>query len=230
MVRLALCSALSDRAADERVALVDHWDWEVPRTKDAVGRPRRPRPRRPGAGRARPTTTWWPSGPSPTCPSVQTSLAGELNAYDVLRNDWVVFTDATLPGRRDASRSTSTTVASRSSTRRGPGEATSRRGDRHDARQRSTWPRLRGDATSSPRTTADDETRRRGEASRPTEEASRDADAIVVLHPAGRLREDLRADGPATSTCSSSTPGPPRSRSARPSSRPSACGSTRSTP
>ena len=30
---------------------------------------------------------------------VQTVRAGELNAYDVLRNDWVVFSDATLPGR-----------------------------------------------------------------------------------------------------------------------------------
>jgi ribosomal protein L4 len=29
---------------------------------------------------------------------VQTALAGELSAYDVLRNDWVVFTDETLPG------------------------------------------------------------------------------------------------------------------------------------
>ena len=31
-------------------------------------------------------------------PEVQTILAGELNAYDILVNDWVVFTDETLPG------------------------------------------------------------------------------------------------------------------------------------
>ena len=30
-------------------------------------------------------------------PDVQTLVAGELNAYDILVNDWVVFTDETLP-------------------------------------------------------------------------------------------------------------------------------------
>jgi len=30
-------------------------------------------------------------------PEVQTLLSGELNAYDILVNDWVVFTDETLP-------------------------------------------------------------------------------------------------------------------------------------
>jgi large subunit ribosomal protein L4 len=31
-------------------------------------------------------------------PEVQTIMAGELNAYDILVNDWLVFTDETLPG------------------------------------------------------------------------------------------------------------------------------------
>jgi large subunit ribosomal protein L4 len=31
-------------------------------------------------------------------PDVQLLLASELNAYDVLCSDWVVFTRATLPG------------------------------------------------------------------------------------------------------------------------------------
>jgi hypothetical protein len=31
-------------------------------------------------------------------PEVQTMVVGELNAYDILVNDWVVFTDETLPG------------------------------------------------------------------------------------------------------------------------------------
>ena len=30
--------------------------------------------------------------------TVQTLLVNELNAYDILVNDWVVFTDETLPG------------------------------------------------------------------------------------------------------------------------------------
>ncbi len=29
---------------------------------------------------------------------VQTIVVGELNAYDILVNDWVIFTDETLPG------------------------------------------------------------------------------------------------------------------------------------
>ena len=31
-------------------------------------------------------------------PRIQTLQVGELNAYDVLRNDWIVFTDESLPG------------------------------------------------------------------------------------------------------------------------------------
>ena len=36
MVRLALCSALSDRAADGKVVVLDEWSFEAPKTKDAV--------------------------------------------------------------------------------------------------------------------------------------------------------------------------------------------------
>jgi ribosomal protein L4/ribosomal protein L23 len=35
MVRLALRSALSDRAAEGKVLVVDAWDWDTPKTKDA---------------------------------------------------------------------------------------------------------------------------------------------------------------------------------------------------
>ena len=34
-------------------------------------------------------------------PEVQLIEIGELNAYDVLCNDWIVFTTATLPGERE---------------------------------------------------------------------------------------------------------------------------------
>jgi large subunit ribosomal protein L4 len=97
MVRLALRSALSDRAAADKVVLVDRWSWEVPRTKAAV-------------------TALGALGVSgrvlvvvsrddviaersfDNLPDVQTVLAEELAAYDVLRNEWIVFSDATLPG------------------------------------------------------------------------------------------------------------------------------------
>jgi large subunit ribosomal protein L4 len=36
MVRLALCSALSDRLNEGRLRLVDSWPFEMPKTKDAV--------------------------------------------------------------------------------------------------------------------------------------------------------------------------------------------------
>jgi large subunit ribosomal protein L4 len=101
MVRLALCSALSDRAAGGQVALVDRWGWEAPRTKDALG-----------ALRALALTgkVLVVLGPDEdvarrsfaNLPDVQIVVAGELAAYDVLRNDWVVFTDRTLPGADDA--------------------------------------------------------------------------------------------------------------------------------
>jgi large subunit ribosomal protein L4 len=97
MVRLALCSALSDRAAGNRVALVDAWGWEAPKTKAAVaalsalgvtGRVLVVLGEADVvAGRSFDNLT-----------QVQTTLLGELSAYDVLRNDWVIFTDETLPG------------------------------------------------------------------------------------------------------------------------------------
>ena len=97
MIRLALRSALSDRAAGERVALVDTWGWETPRTKDAVA-----------AldalgleGRVLVVLSdedVVAERSFGNLSSVQTTLAGELSAYDILRNDWVVFTDETLPG------------------------------------------------------------------------------------------------------------------------------------
>ncbi|MGC8471466.1 MAG: 50S ribosomal protein L4 [Acidimicrobiales bacterium] len=96
MVRLALRSALSDRASESKVALVDAWRFEVPRTKDAIEALDALGLR----GRVlvvvdREDVTAERSFAN--LPQVQTVLASELSAYDVLRHDWVVFTDATLP-------------------------------------------------------------------------------------------------------------------------------------
>ncbi|MGO9457558.1 MAG: 50S ribosomal protein L4 [Acidimicrobiales bacterium] len=97
MVRLALRSALSDRAAGERVALVDAWGWETPRTKSAVAAL---------AALGLDGRVLVVLGDDDVVAErsfgnlvdVQTTLLRELSAYDVLRNDWVVFTDETLPG------------------------------------------------------------------------------------------------------------------------------------
>ena len=95
MIKLALRSALSDRASEGKVVVVDDWGFDAPKTRDARAGARRPRPRRPGARRHRRATT----APSPcsfrNLPEVQLIKAGELNAYDVLCNDWIVFTQAT---------------------------------------------------------------------------------------------------------------------------------------
>jgi large subunit ribosomal protein L4 len=97
MIRLALYSALSDRAGEGRVALIDEWSFAVPRTKDAVAalsalelEGRVLVVLGPDDGIADRSLA--------NLQHVQTLQVGELNAYDILRSDWVVFTDATVPG------------------------------------------------------------------------------------------------------------------------------------
>jgi large subunit ribosomal protein L4 len=97
MIRLALYSALSDRAAAGRVALVDAWGFESPRTKEA----REALGALEVAGKV--LVVLDPDDLDAAysfrnLADVHIIAAGELNAYDVLRHDWVLFTDATLPG------------------------------------------------------------------------------------------------------------------------------------
>jgi large subunit ribosomal protein L4 len=97
MIRLALLSALSDRAAIDRVALVDTWGWEEPKTKDAVAALAKLKL----SGRvlvvlADEETVAQRSFAN--LPNVHTASFGELSAHDVLRSDWILFSDRTLPG------------------------------------------------------------------------------------------------------------------------------------
>jgi len=96
MVQLALRSALSDRAAESRVLVVDAWDFAGPKTKDAkallgsLG----------VSGKALIVVGHDDIAAAMSfrnLPEVHVLLAGELNAYDVLCSDWVVFSEATLP-------------------------------------------------------------------------------------------------------------------------------------
>ena len=98
MIQLALRSALSDRAAGEHVVVVDEWPWSAPKTADA---------RRALAALALEGKVLVVLDPERhgeailsfrNLSNVQLLLEGELNAYDVLCNDWVVFTRSTLPG------------------------------------------------------------------------------------------------------------------------------------
>jgi large subunit ribosomal protein L4 len=97
MIQLALRSALSDRASQDRIAVIDAWAFEIPSTKaaiaalDALG----------VTGRILVVLgeeDGYADRSFGNLPEIQTIVAGELNAYDVLVNDWLVFTDATLPG------------------------------------------------------------------------------------------------------------------------------------
>ena len=96
MIRAALRSALSDRAADGKIVVVDDWGITEPKTRDAV----------------KALAALGLEGKLlvvlkrdevaaiksfRNLPEVQLIEIGELNAYDVLCNDWIVFTTGTLP-------------------------------------------------------------------------------------------------------------------------------------
>jgi large subunit ribosomal protein L4 len=97
MVALALRSALSDRAADGKVVVVESWNFDAPKTRDArialaaLG----------VSGRVLVVLDREEEAAAKSfrnLPKVHLILPSELNAYDVLCSDWVVFTRATLPG------------------------------------------------------------------------------------------------------------------------------------
>jgi len=125
MIRLALYSALSDRAGEGRVALIDEWSFDAPRTKDAVAalsaldlQGRVLVVLGPEDGIADRSLA--------NLQRVQTVQVAELNAYDILRSDWVLFTDATVPGETEpASASPGTARPSRraAATKAPPAEA-----------------------------------------------------------------------------------------------------------
>ena len=102
MVRLALLSALSDRAADARVKVVDDWGIAEPKTKQAIGlldalglRTAGERPPRVLLVLDRTEHSVWKSFRN-LGDRIQIVLPDELNAHDVLRNDWLVFSKSTL--------------------------------------------------------------------------------------------------------------------------------------
>ena len=97
MKRLALRSALSDRAAEDKVVVVSAWDFDVPKTAEAeaallslgvIGR---------SLVVIDPTDTVAYKS-FRNLPGVHVITPGELNTYDVLVSDYVVFTSDTLPG------------------------------------------------------------------------------------------------------------------------------------
>jgi large subunit ribosomal protein L4 len=96
MIRLALKGALSDRLASGRVLVID-WDLDAPSTKAALGILQAN-----GAAegrvlavlRAEDTAVWKSLR---NLGNVHICDINELNAYDVLVSDWLLFTPDTLP-------------------------------------------------------------------------------------------------------------------------------------
>ena len=104
MVRLALRSALSDRVNEGCVTVVDSWSFSQPSTKEGVkalaalgieGRVLIVL----GAGDENAAMSFR------NIPEVQLISMHELNAYDVLCNDHILFTSATLPSAAAANES-----------------------------------------------------------------------------------------------------------------------------
>jgi large subunit ribosomal protein L4 len=97
MVALALRSALSDRAMQDKVIVIDAWGWETPSTKAALKALQDLKingtalivVRRDDEVTAKSFRN---------LPEVQLIESGELNAYDVLCNEYIIFSESTLPG------------------------------------------------------------------------------------------------------------------------------------
>ncbi|MEK7292370.1 MAG: 50S ribosomal protein L4 [Actinomycetota bacterium] len=96
MIQLALRSALSDRAADNKVVVVDEFTFDSPSTKsasgllDTLGLD----------GKVMVVVEHTDAISSKSfrnITNVQVVTTNELNAYDVLSNDWILFTQASLP-------------------------------------------------------------------------------------------------------------------------------------
>ena len=102
MIRLALRSALSDRAADGKVLVVDGWGISEPRTKGAIDILESLGLRRTGERDDRALLVIAPNEEAVwksfrnLGERVQLVTPNELNTYDVLVNDWLVFSTATL--------------------------------------------------------------------------------------------------------------------------------------
>jgi large subunit ribosomal protein L4 len=111
MVQLALRSALSDRAADSKVVVIEDWGLaDPPSTKAAKAILTELHLE----GKVLIVVSHEDHTASLSfrnLPDVHVLLAGELNAYDVLCSDFILFTRATLPGGQAAASPTTTTGA-----------------------------------------------------------------------------------------------------------------------
>ena len=152
MVRLALLSALSDRAEVGRIAVIDDWEITGPKTKDAATILRKLR-----------------LGGSvlvvlahdeveversfANLPEAETTTFGELSAHDVLRADWLLFSERTLPAAASDFSGTHVVGEVKAADAEKPAEAAPRRRRRRRQRPRRSRrrPRTAGRRPTRPR-------------------------------------------------------------------------------
>ncbi|MCP3935217.1 MAG: 50S ribosomal protein L4 [Actinomycetia bacterium] len=97
VVKLALASALSDRVQSDRLVVVDKWSFETPKTREAVAAMQA----LDLTGRVVLVVDSQDEAATRSfrnIPGVHLLKQSELNAYDILCSDWLVFTTSTLPG------------------------------------------------------------------------------------------------------------------------------------
>ena len=111
MIKLALRSALSDRCAEGKVVVVDDWKFDEPSTKSAkaalaaLGI----------EGKVLLVVTredWTAAASFRNLPNVFVLASDQLNAYDILANDYLVFTTASLPSTASSSSEPESTASS----------------------------------------------------------------------------------------------------------------------
>jgi large subunit ribosomal protein L4 len=101
MIKLALASALSDRLMNDRLVVVDNWSFDTPSTKSAQAALK-------ALGISGSVLVVVGPNDANVAKSfrnlfdVQVVLQSELNTYDVLCNEWIVFSKSTLPAEKGA--------------------------------------------------------------------------------------------------------------------------------
>jgi len=172
MVRLALLSALSDRAEIGRIVVIDDWKISAPKTKDAATILRKLK-----------------LGGSvlvvlahdevdversfANLPEAQTTTFGELCAHDVLRADWLLFSERTLPGAPSDFSGTHVVEEGEAEEATAPEDAETAVGEAEEPAPAPTKPRAR--ATTRAKTEATPETEAEATTEGGSEEAGTDA-------------------------------------------------------
>jgi len=202
MIKLALRSALSDRAASGKVVVVDDWGFGAPKTKDAKAALA-------ALGLDGSVLVVVESFDTAVArsfrnlPEVQLIKSGELNAYDVLCNDWIVFSESNLPRGEAAPIAEDATPQRAQDPAEGPRDVEDEREDEVivHAEEPAEGPRDDDEPESTP-----DEAEAASDAAEGATASAGDADSALERGEAGSegaepsSEGELRAEGAAAST------------------------------